>query len=202
MDFDNRIDSILAEYALRSNNEHVGSGYGGNTLYFGYIQNRESVITTEVENVDFTEGKILWNPEFLSKSKSEIRKYLDNLIKDRIEKENFTFSLDALNVDDTIGGVDPERLLRGEIDLPNLAALNLDNKLFLCMRVCASLAAHLDKEDANKYFEKFHDIISRFNIGVSLISIRTQIGIERLVHFNLDEDTVLGPYLMKMNLSF
>lgn len=215
-DIERKINSILMEYALRPDNEHMGTGRGGNIQYFGYTQGRESVITSDVADVDFKDNKILWNPDFLLKDKIEIRTRLDDVLAEHIKKENYKFvitqvkedgkykmSFDNELVDEKVKASDAEKLLNGETSLPDLTALDSGNKLCLCMMVCAKFADHLDNDPEVKgKYNNFYDLISKFDRGTSLISIRTHITIERLVNHNLDEDSTLGPYFYKIASSF
>lgn len=214
MDLKTKIKAILLEYSLRKDNSHIGSGLGGNMLYFGYLQDKTSTITNDVESVDIRDNHILWNPEFLEKtSKLDIRTKLDELVKSRIEKEGFTFPVDSdLKIDpslvnEAVANMDVDAILSGEKELPDLSTLNLGSRLVACMRVCAKFSEQLDKiasekqEPNAKLHQAFCNAMNNFDISVSLLSIRTQIGIDRLIRDNLDEDKILGPYIAKINHS-
>jgi len=216
-DVKRKLHCILMEYALSPHNQHVGSGLGGNIQYFAFVYGRKPIMTKDVEQVEIKEDSILWNPDFLaSTSVYDIRHHLDDLIKSNIEKENYKFAIsehqenngwqykiDDSLIDDESKNIDPESLLKGETKLPDLNSLDLNSRICLCMRVCAKFAAFVDSDpDDKKYYKGFHDTISKFDDALALFSMRAQIGLERIVKHNLDEDEVLWPYLMRISKSF
>lgn len=84
-----KVQNIINEYVLRKESRGIGSGAGGNMLYFCYLYGRENIISQQVQDIEFIDNRVIWNPDFLSKSKLEIRTHLDSLIKDKIEIENY-----------------------------------------------------------------------------------------------------------------
>lgn len=209
-----KITPILSEYALAPNNNSVGSGKGGNVKFLAYTHNKQSQITPEVNDIEIRDNRILWNPEFLSKSKADIRSILDTRINDQIEKEHFssvwmendkdpsTIKYNESLLKDEIKNLNIEALLNGDVAMPDLSQLDFTNKLFLCIRVCAQFKALLDTENSSKYYKPFIDIVSKFETPISLFAIRTEINLETLVKYNLDEKEPIGAYLQTLNTMF
>lgn len=198
MNLENKMHSVLIEYSLRKGNTHIGSGLGGNVEYFMYLQYKDLIISSDVNNVAITDKSILWNPDFLLKSKNEIRKVLDPIIEEKIKKEEFKSSisedpfkinLGLMHIDESIKNLDIESILLGGPNLIDMTHLDFNNELYLCMRVCAKFAEHLDNgQDTNKYCKPVTDILNKCDIRTVLLSLRTQLSLERIVNYNLDEN--------------
>lgn len=201
--------SILMEYALAPypTNINVYSGLGGNTNYYGYTNGKPSIITSEVADVDIVDGKILWNAEFLSQPKKIIREKLDAKVKAKIEEEGFTFinnefsNIDPELVDDIVKNASIEKLFAGEERLPDTFELNTYSGLVLCMRICSHFAQHIDNNTASNLYKPFHSIMCRFDDATALLSIRTQIGLARIIKNNLDENEHFHTYFSQLTNS-
>jgi hypothetical protein len=216
-----KIRSILLEYALAKNHIYVGSGLGGNISYLAFIYDKEPIVTTDIETIDIRGNAIIYNPDFIEKAtKAEIRTHLDAIIKDKIEKEGFkstiyaesktTTSLDEdIKIDPALIGdmvknidIDPV-LLEGKKLPEDVFWMDLENQLFVCIRLCARFADLLDKTDPQKpdlkLNQTFYDAINFFDIETIIISIRTQITMNRIIKYNLDEDPILGRYFAEIN---
>lgn len=208
MNLETKINSVLIEYVLRKDNFHIGSGLGGNITYFMYLQNKGSIISSDVNDVLLTDSSILWNPDFLLKSKNEIRKILDPLIEERIKKEgfqspildDFKINYEIMSLDEPIKDLNIENLLLGKVNFPDLNLLNENNKLFLCMRICAKFAEHLDRNpDAKKYYKPVADILNKFDIKTVIWSFRREVSLERLIKHNLDESNEFSKIILLIN---
>jgi hypothetical protein len=97
-----------------------------------------------------------------------------------------------------------EQIFAGKNVSEKFAPLPPSKKIITCMIVCARLATQLDEAKPGskelppsvKYVGKFFNCVEPENV---LISVRSQITIDRLVKFNLDEEKNWKPVLNDIN---
>lgn len=193
-----KIESIFCEYALHKDNIHLGFGLGGNVLYYGFVQNKLLIISNDVNEIDIVDNKIYWNPDFLSKSKKEIRKHLDALITLKIEQDGFNFSLDINwnDVDNLVKNANIDEILSGKENVP--LDLNAISKLAMYRRICAGFIKQMDEGNADNC-KRFSDIMSNVRTDTALLAIRVEIGTDRVLKYDLDRDDMLLPMLITIN---
>lgn len=102
-------------------------------------------------------------------------------------------------LNDYIKNVNFENLLVENEKLPDITVFDLTNKLYLCLAICRTFSHHLDNDPKVKnYYDSFLNLMSNFEFSIAIYAIRTQLSLERVVHHNLDDDKILGPYLHSM----
>lgn len=97
-----------------------------------------------------------------------------------------------------------EKLYSGKDIVKEYSALEPTKRIIACMIACARLAAQLDKAAAEKTAPpKALDYMGKFLQDVSseivLISVRSQITLDRIVQWNLDDHEDWGNLLTKIN---
>jgi len=175
-----RFQEIILELGTREDNEHVGSGLGGNNAQlFALMSFRHELVSSTIITIDINNGIVRWSREWLeSSSRKAIRHELDA----KLPIPRYT----------------PLELIQGDPQFnrgPNVA--NWAVYLFAC-NLCQSLAAELDKGNETN-IKATALALSGFPMDVCLMSIRKYIQIDRLVRHNLDEDSDFGKILNKIN---
>lgn len=93
-------------------------------------------------------------------------------------------------------------IYKGKDVISRYNALEPTKKLVACMITCARLATQLDNANENSPPESVN-YVGKFLQGVSyenvLVAVRSQIQIDRIVRFNLDEQPEWEPVLTKIN---
>jgi len=175
-----RFRQIMLELGTRENNEHVGSGIGGNpSQLFALMSFSHELVSSTITTIDINGGTIRWSKEWLENSSSKaIRHELDA----KLPIPKYT-PLELIRQDPQFN--------RG----PNVE--NWAIYLFAC-NLCESLAAQLDRGDETNV-KATALALSGFPSDVCLMSIRKYIQIERLVRHNLDEHPDFGKILTNIN---
>ncbi len=204
----------MLELAVRDDNEHVGSGLGGNNFQFVVLTSLDHHLTDEDVKIAFHNNTMYWGETWLeSASMKEIRKELDSVFEqvspkykemadDFIKMKLFSFLekhqdyfpiiLERFN---TKSG---ESLL--VYDEVTHLCTNIE-KLIIVRHICAALAAELDVGN-NQFTSSIAKFITNFSPDINLYSIRTQITIDRLVRHNLDEHADFNKIIEIVNSLF
>ena len=202
---------LCVELALRKNNEHVGSGRGGNNFQLLVLMHLDHYLVADATHkVSYQEDRILWGAHWLAHARMlDIRIAVDDLnpnIKEwhkyealmfealssapnlreafREHAENFPYLMDAL--------------MGKETDEPvKLTPVEMLVQAFI---VCQELAHDLDKQQFS--YASICDaanILSKFSPEIILFSVRKYIGIERLVVHDLDEHPAFSKVIKQIN---
>lgn len=171
-----KFQGLTLELGVREDNEHVGSGLGGNNAQlFGLMSLRHELVSDPNLTIDYDNHRVRWGYEWLDSSKRKAQRYeLDAKLP---VPRTATFD-DVRN--------DP-RFAYG----PNIANLDL---LLFASKLCQDLATDLDNGIENKITPTAM-ALSGFPQEIILVAVRRYIQIERLVRHNLDEHKEFGRIL-------
>jgi hypothetical protein len=175
-----RLQWLALELGVRHDNEHVGTGLGGNNPQLVALMSFHHEL---VDNVNLTiepiKGNMRWGYQwFTTTKKTNIRHELDAKLP--VAK---SATMDSILTD-------PQFSLG-----PNVATWQ---DLTYANRICAELASDLDKGVQTNISSVAKALIG-FPMEIILLAVRIQIQIERLVRFNLDEHRDFGKLLTSVN---
>lgn len=214
-----KVGAIILELGIRENNEHVGSGLGGNNYQMlSFIQMKHHLVTSG-DTITSKENILYWDIDYvLSSSLKNIRKELDRVFK-TIGNE-FKIVANVLNANvgnptsfmDFLLGSDPGgesqtmacNIMVGEkIDLSNLSYIG---QIMIATLLCYNLATNMDHTGVEPrlrdiYIDNVGLALRNVEPEVFLISVRKCIGIDRLVKFNLDEHPSWSSMFNEINRS-
>jgi hypothetical protein len=192
MDYKEKLQRIIFEYTLRPDNQHCGTGTGGNLEHYMFIADKKIVQSEKIESIKISGDELICNLTYIvNTSSKEVRDKLDEQIAAAIAETHFVSPIRYVKE----GSV--YKVVADEIDLEkdSLAA-----RMAIAARKCADFSKQL--EAGNLTDDVFTDLVaylSSVEIPVALFALRTQVGIERIVRFELDEHKVLGPFLQQIN---
>ncbi len=173
-----RFQSITLELGCREDNEHVGSGLGGNPSQLMALMTFSHELVDSNLTIEIDRGLMRWGSDFLLQSRRrDIRHELD--IKLPIAKYT---------------QLDPRTDPRFSLG-PNIAQVHL---LMFANKLCADLASELDRGDETNVTAVGMALVG-FPMEIILMSVRRYIQIERLVKFNLDEHPAWEKVLSRVN---
>jgi hypothetical protein len=78
--------------------------------------------------------------------------------------------------------------------------LNSEESLSLANLLCKKLALDLDAEDTSK-IELTASLLKEFEIEIIIFSIRSYLGIDRIVRYNLDDIPIMEDIFKEINRS-
>lgn len=206
-----KFEGLLVELGVRKNNEHVGTGLGGNNFQlvclFGMSHELSSEHNLKIKFVS-KDNTMTWGADWLATtSRLEIRKELDRVFETVKEGHKYW----ALMIESIANSTALRASLKDYQDsFPELTKclegqcykfqgwLGPLSQLLLAFIMCQELAADLDRGDTSKV----HTIgaaLYDFPAEIILLSVRRYIQIDRLVRFNLDEDPIFWKTLKKVN---
>lgn len=190
MSAENKFRSLMLELGVRKNNEHIGSGMGGDPEVFLTLLALTTVFVSDNNAALFKiEGDTLNinSDKFIRSNLREIRKALTEVITSDIKGQY----------------VPPKLLtfLEGKGDPVEFSALVLSPRqeqllegFILARRIRALVESEIPELNSVKTLEQCsselqlsYKQVSQLPDWVVLMSFRTQIGIEFLVRYNLDE---------------
>jgi len=199
---------LLTELAVRNDNQHVGTGLGGNNFQFLTLMNLKHTLVKRDIDIHVDDSNIAWGaPWFLRTTKTNIRHKLDEVFPQIIEKNKIislallalanSFCLRQTVIEYREHFPELSKTLDSRIYVhnPNLSALE---QLIAACVLCQELARDLDNGHT-KPIPITGLALMDFPADILLYSIRRHIQIERLVKFNMDEDKVFLKVLRKVN---
>lgn len=202
---------LLVELGVRKNNEHIGSGLGGNNFQllclFGMVQEL-SPHTGMTIKFSSTENTMYWGAEWLCRaSKVDLRKELDKIFDSIKEGHKYwALVMEALSASGDLRST----LTQYQDQFPELMAclsgkvykfqswLGPLSQLILAYVMCQELAADLDRNDTSRV-NMIGSALYDFPAEIILLSVRKYIQIDRLVRHDLDEHPIFNKVLMKVN---
>jgi hypothetical protein len=187
---------IIVELGVRETNKHVGSGLGGNNFQLLTLMNLKHSLVKKT-TIQAEGNSLRWGAKFLQEtSLANIRHHLDDKFLSILERNKYL----ALPLQ--IMADYPEQLRQGFVKyqehFPQLTKalqgrnftfdpdLSLWEMLVIAYVLCQDLAKDLDAGITN-YITSVAIALDAFSPEIVLLSVRKYIGIERLVHHNLDE---------------
>lgn len=175
-----KLQWLSLELGVREDNQHVGSGLGGNNgQLIALMSFHHELVNDNTLSVEIDRGLIRWGATWLEQSsKKDIRHELD--VKVPIAKYT---PLDKV--------VNDPRYSLG----PNVASWRV---LFFAEGLCQKLARELDNGDESNVQVTAY-ALTGFPMEVILMAVRKHIQIDRLVRHNLDEHPDFGKILSKIN---
>lgn len=208
-----QFDRTLIDLGVRKNNEHVGSGMGGDNFQLLVLMSLKHSLACNHQQssplVFVSSNKIIsWNSSWLKGSSLKtIREELNILFPNISEEYKYLGMMcEALGANSSLRTC----VQQYQEHFPNLAG-SLEGKYFYnstklsnieqliqAYVMCQELAYHLDRGDTS-LIQPMGGHLSQFPPEIILMSVRKFIQIERLVRHNLDEDPVFGPILNRIN---
>lgn len=205
-----KFTALIVELGVRENNEHVGSGLGGNNFQLLTLSHLNHHLKTGGFKITINDD-IWWSANWLAHaSMVEIRQALDAVFPSIKERHKYVSVLvrSMLKRPNDLR----QTFLENKEHFPRLQSL-LDNKayyfdknlsfleqLVVASIMCQDLAMDLDKGDLSKV-SSIGSTLSYFPPEIILLSVRMYINIERLVKHNLDEHPVFTHLLTRVNRS-
>lgn len=202
-----RFNSIITELGVRTDNEHVGSGLGGNNFQLLVLLNLKHTLVKRDITIKTTDSGVAWNAEWLAKTPlKDIRKELDKAFVDIKEQHKYlAIALESLAYSNNMRAV----VLQHRTDFPELvnalegktytlAKLSCLEQMILACVLCQDLSYRLDRGDSSTV-QAIGSALYDFPTEMILLSIRRYVQIERLIRYNLDEDPVFWKTLKKVN---
>jgi len=171
---------LSLELGVREDNEHVGSGLGGNnSQLLALMSFHHELVNDSSIKIKIDRGLMRWGKRWFERaSKKEIRSEVDALIP-----------VPKYTPQDTILN-DPRYSLG-----PNASTWKV---LLFAENICKQLASELDKGDTSSV-QAVAFALAGFPMETILMAVRKHIQIERLVRHNLDEHPDFGKLLSRIN---
>ena len=189
---DNRkLNAVIFEYTLRSDNKYLGTGTGGNLDHYLFIADKNLIPSSDIQSFEIKGNDVLFNPEYIEKTASnKIRADLDVVIAKAIADTNFvapfTYTDGIIRYDESLVAKSPTA-----------------QKAADALKMCAGFAIDLDAGKlTDQNITNLVDYLKSVDIGIATLAIRTQIGIERIVSNNLDENEKFSPLFQEINAAF
>lgn len=171
---------LTLELGVRDDNQHVGSGLGGNgSQLFALMSFSHELVSDPSITIQIDRGLMRWGVEWFNRAtRKEMRYELDAKLP--IAKAT---PLDDIRKD--------TRFSLG----PNVS--NWDTLFFAC-NMCAALASDLDSGKKDKV-RPTALALSGFPMETTLVAVRQYIQIDRLVKYDLDEHPDFSKVLTTIN---
>jgi len=200
---------LTLELGIRKNNEHVGSGLGGNNFQLLVLMGlQHRLVRSRHIQIRITDQDITWGSEYLLQSMSKIRRKLDETFPAIQQKHKVM----AAAIEGMLRhpGSYYGSIMEHKESFPGLMSylaggeyrhdpsMPLHEQLLMAMVITANLATQLDRGDLSRMGASGR-AMSNFCGEIILLSVRMNIQIDRLVQHNMDEDRVWYSILMKIN---
>jgi hypothetical protein len=207
-----KFNLLLLELGTRKENTFVGSGLGGDNFKLLVLMcHKHYLIDDSISGIVLgvePNNIISWGVDHLINSDMRtIREDLDTFFPVITEKHKYlALSLMSLPNNDQFAKVIADHIASfpkiGQTikdgKYKQLHSLNMYEQLMVAYMLCNQLASELD-QGIKKNVQSVARALDHFNDEVILLSVRLFIGIERLVHHDLDEDEVFYPVLNRIN---
>jgi len=206
-----KFNQIFMELGVRKDNEHIGSGLGGNNFQILTLLTCKHHLVDEsatgtIIQLRFT-NHMYWGINHLADDDLRtIRQNIDIFFPEIPEKAKLmALSLQALPKNANFIQVVEDHLR----EFPKVANVIRDGKykhvnrlstheqLMVAYILCVRLAGELDK-GIKKNIQMVGQALDNFSDEIILMSVRQFIQIQRLVKFNLDDDAIFGPMLTRI----
>jgi hypothetical protein len=202
--------ALVVELALREDNEHSGTGMGGNNFQLLTLFNMKHKLSSKhsSQSITIDDGILLWNAKWLANSSMKIiRNKLNNIFPNIIEDNKYiALALQSVSRSNHLHSSlemykehFPKLIdcLKGKVYRYDSSLSNIDN-LIQASIMCQELAVCLDNGDLTKIVT-IGTALYDFPADIILYTVRKYIQLDRLVKFNLDEDPIFVKVLEKVN---
>jgi hypothetical protein len=175
-----KLTELLLELGVREDNQHVGSGLGGNNYQlFSLLGIEHTLGHLHTGMIVSHDAGIFWDAETIEfSSRVDMRKKVDTMFP--LIEERY-----------------PEAVAFAK-DWSTHAPIREQIQLIDAMTICKELAVRLDKGDTS-FINDAWKYLRRHSPEVILVAVRKQITLERIVNHNLDEHPVFGKLLTTIN---
>lgn len=202
---------IMVELGILENNEHVGSGLGGNNHQLLVFMTMKHHLVSSDKDIVIMYNTVYWSIEFLISNKiRSIRSIIDNAFK-LVFDENKLVALALHTVANNPTLVLPvventlpeivifyynEFLSGRALDLSNLS---YSNQFMISLLLCAKLSYFLDNAIvAGNYIKVAGQSLETVEPEIFLLVVRKAIKLDRLIKYNLDENIYWKHTLIKV----
>lgn len=195
-----KLTRVIIDLGLRTGNYHVGSGLGGNNYQLLRLGEHDQRVDKELCRVVFGYpwAVMVWGYDWLMRSSlTEIRAELNLIMgNNEVAQRQLTKLLG--------GRIPPSQLEDGFLGnalrmrtVESFKSLSWQEQLLGACALCDEL---VDKLDAGQPADHIiTTLLDSLPPEILLLSVRWRIGIAKLVKYNLDEDSILGPALYRVN---
>lgn len=204
-----RFSLLLLELGVRKNNEHVGTGLGGNNFQLVVLMSmKHHLVVKSDRGITIADRVMSWQVSWLrDASMTHVRETLDRAFLEIME----THKLEALayealakshNLLDTV--IEHKESFPHLIDCLNGKYFDYDPKLSNLQHLvqayvmCQDLAKRLDNGDESTMWS-VGAALENYPNEIILLAVRRYIQIDRLVRHNMDEDPVFAKMLSRIN---
>lgn len=199
---------LFVELGLRSNNRCIGSGLGGNNFQLFVLMGlKHKLINSQTLSIEFDKNKntVVWGSYWLIRTPMEIIRQTLNEVFTKINEANKYSAMAMLAESGNLRKIVYEyedqfpqliRMLSGKTYQFDESLSPRDQLILACL-MCQELAASLDSGDKSK-IQIIGSALVDFPHEIILVSVRRELGISRLVKFDLDEDPIFNKCLVKV----
>ena len=205
---ENKFDGLLIELACRSDNQHVGTGMGGNLHQLITLLNMKHTLDADHQDIEVCGGWIAWGSDLLlNASRKDIRAKLNQAFENIApvyQQPALDFQADSLNNYPINRSAANQQVLRSLED----GSFQLDETLTNIERfqqarfICQELAARLDNNDTG-LIDAAGRALRQFSDEINVAVVRKFIALDRVVNHSLDEypvwDVVLSRLIKKVD---
>lgn len=195
------LSKIMVELGIRENNEHVGSGLGGNNHQLLVFMTMKHHLVSSPDNIVVINNTVYWGIEFLIGHKmTYIRPIIDKAFK-LVSDENKLLALalhttanNPISLLSVLENTLPQivvfyynEFLSGQA--LNLSKLSYTNQFILALLICAKLSYFLDSNiEVAKYKMIVGQSLDSVEPEIFLLAVRKAINIDRVIEHYLDEN--------------
>lgn len=205
-----KFDKLLLEMGCRKDNQHIGSGMGGNPGQLMILMDMRHILGGDLYDsirLDPNNLEVIWGYRwFQDKSIRTIRQELNAKFA-AVAKANYAKRAAALA--DAISSPNIRGVILNNEEVfpdvwqallgnPAVEKMSVLDQTLLAYAECQALAFDLDRNVTHNV-DNVGKTLSKLCPEAVLLAVRSQIQIERLVKFNLDEHPIWGELLNKIN---
>jgi hypothetical protein len=199
-----KFDGLLLELGCRKDNQHIGTGMGGNTHQLITLFSMEHTLSNQPHDIQVSGASISWGANWLAEtSRKDIRVRLNQVfesIDTCCQRPAVDFEADRLNgypIDRSYANQELLRSLENGSYQLDKTISNIEQ--FRQARfICQELSARLDQNDTS-LINAAGLAMQQFSAETVLVALHKFVGIERLVRFEMDEHFAWAWLLLNMN---
>jgi hypothetical protein len=207
---ENNFDGLMIELGVREGNEHVGSGLGGNNFQLLVLMGLPHRLANYREiQIVVSNNDITWGSDFLLQaSRKKLRLKLDEMFPVIQERHKILAATMEGAMKSPLSYFNKFR--EHSSSFPSLSeyqrtgvykhddTLSYNEQLLMALVITKILADELDVGNT-KNITKAGQALVQFPDEIFLMAVRHNIQIDRLVRFNLDENPIWYPALVRIN---
>lgn len=205
-----RFRGLTLELGVRKDNEHVGSGRGGNNYQLMVLMGlKHHLIQSHDTQIRLQADRICWGSEYLlTARRTKLRDDLDSIFP-AIEEKNKVLALAMQSLLDNPTGLvrtanayshnypTVMQLIETKTYTHN-PKLSMHEQFILASLITAKIAGDLDRGDES-LVDVVGEALGHFDHDIILLTVRCNIQIDRLVRYNLDERPTWMKWLCQIN---